>query len=179
MFHDNPDDRPDYFLADDSDNDTENTSAGKSRTIDFLPENDKQPSTGNSSGIKPPRSRFRRVLAWTVATGVIVLCAAFYLRYCSPYAVDAAERVYVINVDKRGLIFKTYEAQVIPASAIADTTRVYSTPQQFSVASSEVATQLQKIQGTAIPVTLHYETYHATLPWRGASRNVVTSATTP
>ncbi len=167
------DDRPDYFLSDEEPD--ENVS-GKN-VIDF------QPATGNGSANgnaeeKNSRHRLRKAMIWTGVIGVAILAAAFYLRYCSAYAVDAIMRVYIVNVEKRGLVFKTYEAQVVAIDALADTTKVYSHPEQFTIADESLAHRLQEFQGQRIPVTLHYEKFYATLPWRGASKWVVTSIST-
>lgn len=174
MFSNDPDDRPDYFLADEQES-TPAASATQDNSIDFLPD------TGNTTEethLRKPHHPFRRVIGWTIAIGIIALGASFYLRYCSPYAVDAIERVYIVNVDKRGLVFKTYEAQVVPLASLADTSSIYSPTQQFTVASAELAAKMQQFQGTRTPVTLHYEKFYATLPWRGASKSVVSSITT-
>ncbi|MDE5686707.1 MAG: hypothetical protein K2I26_09135, partial [Paramuribaculum sp.] len=57
-------------------------------------------------------------------------------------------------------------------------TKVYSHPEQFTIADESLAHRLQEFQGQRIPVTLHYEKFYATLPWRGASKWVVTSIST-
>lgn len=177
IFHNDPDDHPDYFLADEQE--AAAGAATADRTIDFTADGTDHDTTGSSENPEPKKrhSRFHKVIGWTIAIAVIVLGVAFYLRYCSPYAVDAVERVYVVNVDKRGLVFKTYEAQVLPLNSLADTSSVYSQPEQFTVASPELALKLQQLQGTRTPVVLHYEKFYATLPWRGASKFVITSVT--
>lgn len=162
----NEDDKPDYFLADD-----EQHKAAEGKSIEFSDPN----ATTDTENRHPRRHRLRKVLIWTAVIGVIVLGAAFYLRYCAPYATDAVMRVYVVNVEKRGLVFKTFEAQVVAVDALADTSQIYSHPEQFTLPSEQIAQTLQSVQGQKIPVTLHYEKYYATLPWRGSSKWVVTS----
>lgn len=170
------DDKPDYFIADETTGKSGNnksTEVKSGNTIDFGTGSDS--NAGNSQQPAICRHRGRKILAWTVAIGVIILGTAFYMRYCNPYVEDAAMRCYIVNVEKRGIIFKTYEAQAVSAESIADTSRIYSHPENFSVKTEQVAHQMQQYQGTDTPVTLRYEKFYATLPWRGASIMVVTS----
>jgi len=174
------DDKPDYFLADETTGKPGNNKSAEDKsgnTIDFGTgtDSDSNSNAGNSPQPAISRHRGRKILAWTVAIGVIILGIAFYMRYCNPYAEDAAMRCYIVNVEKRGIIFKTYEAQAVSAESIADTSRIYSYPENFSVKTEQVARQMQQYQGTNTPVTLRYEKFYATLPWRGASKMVVTS----
>lgn len=170
------DNHPDYYLSDTSANGKE-SAANDGKVIDFTPEgsgtSDPVP-TGGDGEHRHGRNRLRRVLIWTIIVAVIVLGGAFYLRYCSPYVVDATVDAYVVSVEKRGLVFKTWEAQVVETSAVADTTTVYSHPLQFSVESDRLAHELQVYQGQRREVKLTYEKFYATLPWRGASKWVVT-----
>lgn len=173
------DDKPDYFLSGnstESSGDTQQPDDG--RIIDFGTATGEGSPTTTATPAGRRHSKMRRVIAATAIVGVLVLAVAFYLRYCSPYAVDAATTVYVVNVEKRGIIFKTYEAQVVAADAIADTSQVYSHPEQFTVESEQLAHELQLYQGRRQAVTLRYEKYYATLPWRGSSKRVVTSIET-
>lgn len=177
------DDKPDYFLSDETPDPktSANPQEKSDRTIDFGGEAGTPAAGAAGIGSARPveerkrRHRGRKVLVWTIVIGLLILSGAFYLRYCSPYVEDAAMRCYIVNVEKRGLIFKTYEGQAVSAESVADTTKIYSHPEQFSFASDELARQAQSYQGTNIPVTVRYEKFYATLPWRGASKWVVTS----
>ncbi len=154
----------DYFVNDPEENaGTGTTQDGK--VIDF--------SQGGTTPMPKPK-RGRKVLWWTIAVCVAVLAVVFYLRYCSPYVEDARMTGFVTKVEKRGMIFKTYEADFISEAALTDTTRVYSHDVSFSVDNPEVIARLQQMQGTGRTVTVVYETYYATLPWRGESKSVIT-----
>lgn len=121
------------------------------------------------------RGRFRRVILWTVAIVAVLLAVTVYIRYFNPYVTDSRVTGYVTNVERRGIIFKTYEGEMISEASLTDTTRIYSRDFLFSVDDPLLARELQKYQGTGRPLTLVCKKYYGTLPWRGASRNVVTA----
>ena len=91
---------------------------------------------------------------------------------------DGKAEGYVENIEKRGTIFKTYEGTLIPYRELMDTTRVYSRDFIFSVEDNKTATTLKEALYNAKPVRIGYKKYHATVPWRGANKIVVTSADT-
>ena len=91
----------------------------------------------------------------------------FYLRYCSPYAVEAQITGRIASIEKRGLVFKTYEGEIRPEGADSVMT--------FSVASDALARSLGEAEAAGRPVTLIYEKYYATLPWRGESLRLATA----
>ena len=155
------DDKPDYFIADNSTADEEEQ-AGRP-TISFE----------ESGEPKRKHNRWKRVLVWLAVVCAVVLGTAFWLRYLSPYATDCRVTGYVTSVEKRGLVFKTYEADVVSEQALTDTTRVYSHNLSFSVENPEMVRRLQSMQGTGKPVQIVYKKYYGTLPWRGASKYVI------
>ena len=125
-----------------------------------------------------PRSRAPFWL-WIVGVAVIIgLIIGCWIRYFSPYVEDATQFGYVENIEKRGTIFKTYEGTLIPYRELMDTTRVYSRDFIFSVDDNQTAATLKQALYDARPIRISYKKYHATLPWRGASKIIVTSADT-
>lgn len=169
------DDKPDYFLSDNESTDSQAPTDNNANVIDFSDAGSASDTSGSApANPEPKHHRGRKLLIWTALIALIVLATAFYLRYCSPYAEDAAMEVYVVNVEKSGPIFKTYEAQVVSVDRLSDTTQIYSHPEQFTVGTEALAHTLQSLQGKRIPVTLRYEKFYATLPWRGASKWVIT-----
>jgi hypothetical protein len=163
------DDKPDYFVQESDNYQEVTTPAGGGRTIEFA---ETEPVPAHMSAA--PRRR-HKWLVWVVVICVVILGVAFYLRYLSPYATDCRMVGYVVAVEKRGILFKTYEADMISESALTDTTRVYSHNMDFSVDNPSVVVELQRCQGTGRPVRIVYEKYYGTLPWRGASKNMVTA----
>ncbi len=125
------------------------------------------------------RRKLRRGLVWAAVIVVAVLAGVCYVRYFLPYADDALATGYVRNVERRGLMFKTYEGELLTHEALTDTARIYQRDFTFSVPDDSLARLIQSYQGTGRPVTLTFERYYATVPWRGASKNVVTSVVEP
>lgn len=169
----------DYFLADGDD------SARQGKTITF--DGDTGAGNANSSAtsseqtencVKPvstPKHKVWKWLAGLILVALLVLGMWIWLHFYNPYVSDARMRCYVVNVEKRGVLFKTFEADVVTEQSLTDTARVYSKETTVSVPDVELAKELQHLQGTGRLVTLNYETFNGVLPWRGASRTVITS----
>lgn len=120
-----------------------------------------------------PRRRWI-IAAWSAGIILIIaLITAFYLRFFSPYVEDAVEYGYIEHLERKGTIFKTYEGVMIPYRELHDTTRVYQRDFIFT-ARPEVAADLKRFELSHRPVRVGYIRYHATLPWRGSSKIVVT-----
>lgn len=133
-------------------------------------------SAGNSTVVEPPKKKSRKGCIWTwiILILLVALGVTCWIRYFNPYITDARVSGYITSIDRRGVIFKTYEGQMISESSLTDTTRIYSRDFTFSVQAPEVIKRLQELQGTGRPITLIYERFYASLPWRGASPCVVT-----
>lgn len=122
-----------------------------------------------------------RVPTWLWILGVVVilgLVAGCWIRFFSPYVEDATQYGYVEGIEKRGMIFKTYEGTLIPYKELMDTTRIYNRDFVFSVADKNAAATIKQAMYDAKPVRVTYKKYYATVPWRGANKIVVTDADT-
>ena len=127
-----------------------------------------------------PRTQ-RRVPKWLWLVGalvIIMLCLVAWLRYLTPYVDEATQYGYVDSIELRGTIFKTYEGTLIPYKEFNDTTRIYTRDFTFTAANKGIAKRIMAMRDAAIPVRVGYRRYHATLPWRGASKIIVTSVDT-
>lgn len=120
------------------------------------------------------RRRRRHILLGSAAFLALALAVAVGLRYFVPYATESRVRGFVTNVERRGLLFKTFEGEMITNEMLTDTTRIYQRSVTFSVPDDSLARELQQRQSTGRPVILLTKRYHGTLPWRGASTTVVT-----
>ena len=54
---------------------------------------------------------------------------------------------FVTLVEKRGIIFHTFEGEMVSESQLADTQRVYSRDVYFSIPDDNLARRLQQYQG--------------------------------
>lgn len=115
------------------------------------------------------------ILCGLAVIGLVIGC---WIRYFSPYVEDATQFGYVEGIETRGMIFKTFEGTLIPYRELMDTTRIYNRDFVFSVADQKTAATLKQALYDAKPVRVNYRKYYATVPWRGASKILVTSADT-
>lgn len=117
--------------------------------------------------------------AWFIFALILAAVSTVWIRYFNPYVTDARVTGYITSIEKRGIIFKTYEGEMMSESALADTTRIYTRNFDFSLTNQDVVEKLQQFQGTGKPVTLVYERYYGTLPWRGSQPVIVTDVLIP
>lgn len=167
------DEKPDYFVGDNRDKDSA-AAPDAGATLDFGDGGHDGYSFDNRDRAPKRHSRGRRIVAWVIAVCVVALAIVGYFRYFNPYATEARIDGYVVNVERRGLLFKTYEAEIISESALTDTARVYSRTLTVSIPSANLAHRLQAMQGSGRRVSLVTERFYGMLPWRGASTTVVT-----
>lgn len=125
-----------------------------------------------------PRTRIPLWVWILCALAVVGLVVGCWIRFFNAYVDDATQYGYVENIEKRGMIFKTYEGTLIPYKELMDTTRIYNRDFVFSVADPETASTIKQALYDAKPVRVTYKKYYATVPWRGASKIVVTDADT-
>lgn len=179
MFDD--EDYDDYFLDDNEEGDTSRQTQDYERrtptageTINF--------GSSTTAGSHDDRShetkstgRKRSGCGCIIVIVLVIAAAIGYFRYFSPAVDDAVMDVCVVNVEKRGLLFKTYEAEVVDPQRISDQESPYTRPQAVTIADEALARRLQQIQSSGRPVRLRYRRYSATLPWRGESKIVITA----
>lgn len=161
--------RPDYYSESE-----ENTVPEAGNTINFSTESDASPSDSGENEPSPRRHRLRKVLFWIIAVAVVALAVTIWLRYYNPYVEDSRMDAYIVKVERRGMLFKTNEADIISRQAVTDTTHLYTRESSVTIADDRLAEQLRQAQGTGRPVRLITSRYYGMLPWRGASTTVVT-----
>lgn len=129
---------------------------------------------GRWDHLKPCRKT--RFYLWLVGAAVVAgAVVALWLRYFSPYITEATQYGYIENIEKRGMLFKTYEGTLIPYKELMDTTRIYSRDFVFTADNVKIATELKRAELAHRPVRVEYKRYFGTLPWRGASQIIVTA----
>lgn len=126
-----------------------------------------------------PASRNWRYWLWLIV-GAIVAGGVFalYVRYITPYSTMEIQYGYVETIARRGDIFKTFEGVIIPYKSIADTIKPYEGDIIFSTKDDHVAATLRRLQLANLPARVELARYHASVPWRGESRIIITKADT-
>lgn len=117
-----------------------------------------------------------RIILYSIAAAVVIgVLGWLWLRYFSPYTTEATETGCVMEMKCQGLIFKTYEGDLLSKKYIQrpDDWLEYHFP--FSVANDSLARQIMQIKGTGKMVTLHYEEYKGIVFWRGNSHRIITA----
>lgn len=128
---------------------------------------------GGPSAPQPkPRRRHRWWWFWLILFGLAA--GAFYVRYYVPHTEESKITGYVTNVEKRGLVFKTFEGEMISEKQLADSNKIYQRDVTFSMPDDSMGRAVQAWQDSGRPVVLTVKKYYGTLPWRGASGTIVT-----
>lgn len=123
-----------------------------------------------------PRKRIATWM-WVASSFIIILLSiAVYLRFFSPYREAATQYGYVESIETRGTVIKTIEGVLLPYKNLMDTTRVYNRDFIFTVKDKKVAADIYAAMTKNQPIRVTYKEYSATVPWRGESRIIVTSA---
>lgn len=179
----------DYFLHDFSKPDAADDSSAAATDNPSSPAAADTPSSPQSpsfdftdgSAVAPTarkkKSRLRGCLTWAVCIAVAVIAVTVWIRYYVPYVTESKVTGYVTTVEKRGIIFKTFEGEMVSEEQFATSNRVYSRDINFSIPDDDLARRLQQYQASGQPVTVTCKRYYGVLPWRGASTTVVVSFT--
>jgi hypothetical protein len=115
----------------------------------------------------------RKTVTIIIIVVVVALIGIIYWRYYFVFA--EGTRAGVLNTfQKKGVVFKTYEGQLIQTGFRGSpTTAIQSNQFSFSVTDENVAKKLMENSGK--DMELHYKRYMGTLPWRGMQLFVVDS----
>lgn len=114
--------------------------------------------------------KFFTILFSVVIIGLLIFG---YVWFYVPFS-DAGVKAGVLNnIKHKGIIFKTYEGELIQTGFSAGTKGLQSNDFQFSVENEEVAKELMNMGGQQ--VKLHYKEYYGALPWRGYTKFIVDS----
>lgn len=159
----------DYFL-DDGDEEDVVTAASESRRGEIHFEDDEQPARPSAVAGRGKSHALR----WVVLTIGAVLGVIAYLRYGTPYVTDATDEVYILSIQREGLLFKTFEGEMVSRRELAGSDRVYSRGLSFSVEDEAIGAKLQEAKLSGRPLTVVYKRYYGALPWRGSSTTFIT-----
>lgn len=173
MFDD--EDYPDYFLDDEAEEAPRQPSTQptqlppQGRVIQF----DTPAGQHREKNIGKPGCTIGATMTAILFIIIGVMVTIGYFRYMSPCVEGAQTTAIIKNIETRGTLFKTYEAEIAAdrqLGAESQTTGI----QQVSIATPELAERLKRYHDSGQVVTLVYKQYHATVPWRGESTTVIT-----
>lgn len=136
-----------------------------------------QPGTPTAASTKPAgtiRKKIRKYLYLALAAVVLIVGLAIYWSYFFTYS-DGYRAGLLQKFSRKGNIFKTYEGEMILSSVQSNKNVALASEKfVFSVSDKAVALQLDSLQGKNIVV--HYTEKNNTLPWRGETVYLVSSA---
>ncbi len=115
----------------------------------------------------------RKTTTIVITIILLALTGFIYWRYFFVFA--EGTKAGVLNTfQKKGLLFKTYEGQLIQSGFRGNpTTAIQSNQFSFSVQNERIAQKLMENSGK--DMELHYKRYIGTLPWRGMQLFIVDS----
>ena len=124
--------------------------------------------------LKPDRPR--RLWLWgALAALTLAIVWIIYIIGFAPAVQEASICGYVEHIEKRGMVFKTFEGVLLPYKELKDTTRVYRHDFLFSVKDPKVAADMRRMQYANRPVRIEYNRYRSVRPWRGDGKVLVIS----
>lgn len=115
------------------------------------------------------KKTFLIILAIVVA-GLLIFG---YIWFYVPFSDSGVKAGILNNVKHKGVIFKTYEGELIQSGFRPGQQGLQSNEFNFSVEDKQLAIKLMSLSGQN--VKLHYKEYYGVLPWRGYSKFVVDS----
>ncbi len=119
------------------------------------------------------RMRARNVFRIITLIVIVGLLIAGYIWYYVPFSDSGVKAGVLNNLKHKGIIFKTYEGELIQSGFGEGRNGLQSNDFQFSVEDERIAKKLMDMGGQQ--VKLHYKEYFGALPWRGYSKFVVDS----
>lgn len=117
----------------------------------------------------------KKFLFWIAAILLVLLVVFVYWKYVFTYS-EGNRSGLLQKFSYKGVIFKTYEGELILSSIKTDKEIALASEKFFfSVPDKELAERMMKLEGTM--VVLHYTEKNGALPWRGETAYLVDSVT--
>lgn len=117
--------------------------------------------------------RFNRrnlLVGGIVAAVVLAIILTLHYVYFSPYVTGSQVTGYIMEMDNKGSVFKTYECKMVAKEFIVDTLHSITTDFNFTIRDDSLARQAMELKGTGHRVRITYDEYHGWLPWRGDTK---------
>lgn len=121
-----------------------------------------------------PRDKYRDVVYAIIGAGMVVLALAAWLLFYHPVVSEAHATGRLMKVECRGIVFKTFEAEMVSEEYITDTIKRKENDFAFSVESDSLSYRMMMLQNHGKKLTVVYKRYILPLPWRGSEKCVAT-----
>lgn len=116
---------------------------------------------------------------WVAIVAVfLALIVGTWIWMFNPHVDGAVRYGYILHMERRGSVVKTFEGVMVPYREIDDVSPLHFEKLRFSVASDTTAAKMKGMMLKGVPVRIEYKVYHTSLPWRGDEKTVVVKADT-
>lgn len=115
----------------------------------------------------------KKAIIITITLLIVALFAFAFVWFYVPFSDSGVKAGILNNVKHKGIIFKTYEGELIQYGFGQGAAGMQSNDFQFSIEDKDLAIKLMSMSGQN--VQLHYKEYYGKLPWRGYSKFIVDS----
>lgn len=138
---------------------------------DYWIEEDESPI---SSFIQKTNEKWKWWLAMSLALMVGVLVG--WILFLNPHTDQAIKYGYIIHMERRGSLFKTFEGTMIPYKELGNPNPLQFQKVGFSVESDSLAAVMKKMMLRCVPVRVEYKEYRLPLLWKGENTMVIIKA---
>lgn len=131
----------------------------------------------NVQKIQPKKKNAFRNFLWKFCLVLVLIISFLIYWYYYNVKSEGTRTVYLVKISHKGNIFKTYEGEALVSIGASPQTSITADKFVYSVTSKALYDSLTRYEGQKM--TLKYEQYRKTLPWRGDSDYVVIGIAKP
>ncbi|CAN5146544.1 hypothetical protein BH09BAC2_BH09BAC2_16810 [soil metagenome] len=117
------------------------------------------------------RKNIFRSLMWKLGLLFVLIISFLIYWYCYNVYSDGERTGLLTKLSRKGNVFKTYEGEMLIGNFQQSPNVMVPEKFIFSVKNEALAEKLMQLQGTTVSVI--YNQYRKTLPWRGDSEYLV------
>ena len=163
----------DYFDSDDEPAQANKPKAPKldPEDPDYWIEEDESPI---SSFIQKTNGKWKWWLAMSLTLMVALLVG--WIWFLHPHTDQAIKYGYIINMERRGSLIKTFEGTMIPYKELGSPNPLQFHKVGFSVESDSLAAVMKRMMLRCVPVRVEYKEYRLPLIWKGENTMVIIKA---
>lgn len=123
-------------------------------------------------------SKTRNKWKWWLVSALTLLGMLLFswIWFLCPYADNAVKYGYIINMERRGALIKTFEGTMVPYKELGDPNPLFFEKVSFSVESDSLAAVMKRMMLRCVPARVEYKMYRAPLPWKGEEKMIIIRA---